>query len=67
MDLWDKEHIKKLPSPAVWWEDVVPKSAEIKELAEFAVYVHSVGTSIGDVERLHAFFTKCEAAHLEPP
>ena len=35
-----------------------------EELREFAIYVHSIGTSIGDVERLHSLFTKCQAANL---
>ena len=62
--MWLSSGIKKLASPATWWEDLVPKTMETKELREFAIYVHSTGTSIGDVERLHSLFTKCRAANL---
>ena len=62
--MWLSSGIKKLASPATWWEDLVPKTVETKELREFAIYVHSIGTSIGDVERLHSLFTKCRAANL---
>jgi len=55
--MWLSSGIKKLASPATWWEDLVPKTMETKELREFAIYVHSTGTSIGDVERLHSLFT----------
>ena len=64
VDMWSLEGIKKLASPATWWEDAVPKCADTKELREFAIYVHSIGTSIGDVERLHSLFTMCQAANL---
>ena len=57
VDMWLSSGIKKLASPATWWEDLVPKTMETKELREFAIYVHSTGTSIGDVERLHSLFT----------
>ena len=62
--MWLSSGIKKLASPATWWEDLVPKTVDTKELREFAIYVHSIGTSIGDVERLHSLFTKCRAANL---
>ena len=64
--MWDLDGIKKLASPATWWEDLVPNCEDTKELRAFAIYVHSIGTSIGDVERLHSVFTKCRAASLEP-
>ena len=56
--MWDLDGMKKLASPATWWEDLAPKGQETKELRKFAIYVHSVGTSIGDCERLHSQFTQ---------
>ena len=40
---------------------------EAKQLREFAIYLMSIGTSIGDVERLHSIFTTCAAAANAPP
>ena len=56
--MWEVSFLKKLGSPAAWWEDQVPKRSFADggcgELRNLAIWAHSMAVSVGAVERMHS-------------